>query len=296
VSGLFSRDFFEMAKGKLAPGGRLVQWIHTYESSVSLVKLVVRTLRGSFEHGTTWVGPDDLVMVASREPQAVELPALTARMAQPRVRDDLARIHLQLPTTLLARQVHADETQRRFGGEGPVNTDDHNLLEYHSPIAYFVAADVRVPDSRRIASERETLELPKLLGDRRLTADEARDLYASLSWVHPPDDPLVRAAAGAWLDADLLSLPAAVAFAKATLKEGDVVRAREVLAPHVTASADPDVAALWLESARRLSTRDGAPFRPSGVDLAGAEAHAREMLAKFPAHERLQQLLTTDSW
>jgi hypothetical protein len=62
VSGLFSRDFFEMAKGKLAPGGRLVQWIHTYESSVSLVKLVVRTLRGSFEHGTTWVGPDDLAL------------------------------------------------------------------------------------------------------------------------------------------------------------------------------------------------------------------------------------------
>ncbi len=53
VSGLFSRDFFEMAKGKLALGGRLVQWIHTYESSVSLVKLVVRTLRGDSSHHAT---------------------------------------------------------------------------------------------------------------------------------------------------------------------------------------------------------------------------------------------------
>ncbi|MFZ5444045.1 MAG: spermidine synthase [Myxococcota bacterium] len=295
VSGLFSRDFFEMAKGKLAPGGRLVQWIHTYESSVALVKLVVRTLRGSFEHGTTWVGPDDLVMVASREPQQLSLEMLTARMAQPKVKADLARIHLQLPTTLLGRQVHADETQKRFGGEGPVNTDDHNVLEYGSPIAYFVAADVRVPDSRRIEAERGTLELPRVLAGRGLTAEEARDLHASLSWVHPPDDPLVRSAAAAWLEAAPDSLEAARAFSVAALKEGDVVRAREVLAPHAMAE-DPDVAAVWLEIARRLTVRDGAPWRAAGVDLSGAEAHARKVLEKFPTHERLQALVAGDSW
>ncbi len=292
VSGLFSRDFFEMAKGKLAPGGRLVQWIHTYESSVSLVKLVVRTLRGSFEHGTTWVGPDDLVLVASREPQVLDFATLAARMAQPKVRDDLSRIHLQLPTTLLGRQVHPDEAQKRFGGEGPVNTDDHNALEYGSPIAYFVAADVRVPDSRRLPEERGGLELSKFLSGRALTVEEAKDLYASLAWVHPPDDPLVRAAAAAWMDAAGDSVEAAQAYAEASVREGDMLRARDVLTPFVARSPDsPDFWATWLEATRRVSLREGAPWHSAGVDVADAENRARNSLTAHPEHARLRTLL-----
>jgi spermidine synthase len=292
VSGLFSKDFFEMAKGKLAPGGRLVQWIHTYESSVSLVKLVVRTLRGSFAHGTTWVGPDDLVMVASNEPQVFDLETLGARMAQPKVRADLARIHLQLPTTLLGRQVHADEAQKKFGGEGVVNTDDHNILEYNSPIAYFVSADVRVPDSRRLAEERGSLELTKFLNGRALSVDEARDLYASLSWVHPPDDPLVRSAAAAWFEAESGSLEAAQAFASAALRQGDVLRAREILKPFIERDVDsPDVLATWLEATRRLSTREGAPWHTASADVLDAEMRARKSLDAHPQHVRLTELL-----
>jgi spermidine synthase len=291
VSGLFSRDFFEMAKTKLAPGGRLVQWIHTYESSVSLVKLVVRTLRGSFEHGTTWVGPDDLVMVASREPQVFDVAALEQRLAQPRVKADLARIHVQRVTTLMGRQVHGDEAQRRFGGEGPVNTDDHNLLEYGSPIAYFVSADVRVPDSRRVPAERASLELPRLLGERALSAEEAQELYASLSWVHPPDDPLVRTTAAAWLSAAPDSTAAAQAYALASLREGDVMHAREVLRPVVERGVDsPDVYATWLEITRKVSLRESAPWsRP--VDVAQAENAARNSLTLHPDHPRLRDLL-----
>ncbi len=295
VSGLFSKDFFEMARGKLAPGGRLVQWIHTYESSVSLVKLVVRTLRGSFEHGTTWVGPDDLVLVASREPQAFSLATLTARMARPEVSADLSRIHLKLPTTLLGRQVHGDEAQKRFGGEGPVNTDDHNVLEYGSPIAYFVAADVRVPDSRRLVDERSTLELSKVLGGRALSESEAHDLYASLSWVHPPDDPLVRAAAAAWLDANGESVEAAQAFAAAALRQGDVLRALEVLRPIIEREADsPDAYATWLEATRRLSTREGAPWHAASADVIDAEMKGRKSLAAHPDHQGLKALLEVE--
>jgi predicted membrane-bound spermidine synthase len=297
VSGLFSRDFFEMAKGKLAPGGRLVQWIHTYESSVSLVKLVVRTLRGSFAHGTTWVGPDDLVMVASQEPQDFDLATLTARMARPQVRADLARIHLQLPTTLLGRQVHADEAQKRFGGEGPVNTDDHNMLEYGSPIAYFVAGDVRVPDSRRIPEERGTLELTKVLAGRALSLEEAKDLYASLAWVHPPDDPLVRAAAASWFEADRDSAPAAQAYAAASLREGDAMRAREVLQPFIDRDVDsPDLLAIWLEATRRVSTREGAPWHTGSADVIDAEMRARKSLTAHPEHLRLRELLEEKKW
>lgn len=297
VSGLFSRDFFEMAKGKLAPGGRLVQWIHTYESSVSLVKLVVRTLRGSFEHGTTWVGPDDLVMVASREEQTFDPALIGTRMAQPRVAEDLKRIRLTLPSTLLGRQVHSDAVQKRFGGEGPVNTDDHNALEYGSPIAYFVAEAVRVPDSRRVAEERGELELTKWLAGRALTKEEAADLYASLSWVHPPDDPLVRTAAAAWREAAPDSRAASIAYGKALLREGDVVHASEVLAPLIGMGTedeqlDPELCAAWLEISRRVATREGAPWHASQTNVADAENRARKSFERHPETDALDVVLS----
>jgi hypothetical protein len=231
-------------------------------------------------------------MVASNEPQVFDLETLSARMAQPKVREDLARIHLQLPTTLLGRQVHADEAQKKFGGEGVVNTDDHNILEYNSPIAYFVSADVRVPDSRRLAEERGSLELTKVLNGRALSIEEARDLYASLSWVHPPDDPLVRSAAAAWFEADRESIEPAQAFAAASLRQGDVLRAREVLKPFIDRDTEsPDALATWLEATRRLATREGAPWHTAQADVADAEARARRALSTHPKHERLTELL-----
>lgn len=103
------------------------------------MKLVVRTLCDSFEHGTSWLGASDIVLVASREPQVIDLAAIAELIKTPGAAEDLARLHTTRVSTLLARQMQSDEGQRAFAGEGPVNTDDHNLLEYLSPIAYFTS-------------------------------------------------------------------------------------------------------------------------------------------------------------
>jgi predicted membrane-bound spermidine synthase len=268
VSGLFSQDFFRVARERLAPGGRVVQWIHTYESSVEMVKLVVRTLRDSFEHGTTWVGPDDLVMIASREPLALDVPTMQRRMAAPAVAADLARIRTHEVTTLLSRQLHSDADQLAFSGPGLVNTDDFNRLEYGSPIAYFVAGDVEVPDARRPPNLGRGLELEKYRVDHPATAAELRDLYASLAWVHPPNDGLVRATAERWLELDPDSLDARVAVAKAAIAQGNTAVAEALLEPVVT-RGERSAAAMtpYLTAVRARLKREAAPWRP----VAGCE-------------------------
>ncbi|GMU62506.1 MAG: hypothetical protein AMXMBFR34_42690 [Myxococcaceae bacterium] len=287
VSGLFSQDFFRVARERLAPGGRIVQWIHTYESSEAMVKLVVRTLRDSFEHGTTWVGPDDLVLIASREPQAFDVERMRQRMSQPEVAADLARLRIHEVTTLLGRQVHGDTGQKAYGGEGPVNTDDHNLLEYGSPIAYFVAADVRTDDARTGEGEEE-LEWTRWRATHPLTAAEARDLHASLSWVHPPNDPLVRSSAEAWCRLDPQSAEAATAVARAAIVQGNATRAREVTQPFVDGgSRDPALITEWLVALRAQVRREGAPWRP--LELAPALQIGREAMAAHPSDEALMQ-------
>jgi predicted membrane-bound spermidine synthase len=194
VSGLFSRDFFEIAKQHLAPNGRIVQWIHTYESTRPLVQLVVRTFRGSFEHGTTWLGPKDLVLVGGREPQRFDFEAIAKQMERTEVAEDLKRVHVGSLAALLSRQVHSDEGQLRFMGEGPVNTDDRNRLEFESPLGYFMGRDVVYDDERSEPSRRGALALTQYFAGAAPSCPDASAIRESLAWAHDDGDPLVAAA------------------------------------------------------------------------------------------------------
>lgn len=291
VSGLFSQDFFRVARDRLAPGGRIVQWIHSYESSEAMVKLVMRTLRDSFEHGTTWLGPVDLVLIGSREPQVYDVQRMRARFERPEVRDDLARVHVHEVTTLLGRQVHDDEAQRVYAGEGPVNTDDHNLLEYGSPIAYFVAADVNIDDERTGPDRGAKLEWTRWRAEHPMTAAEAKDLYGSLSWIHDVNDPLVRASAEAWLTLEPESVEAATAVARAALVQGNATRAREVTQPFIDrGEREPQLVTEWLVSLRAQVRREAAPWRP--LDVEPALEIGRQVRAAHPDDEDLERAVT----
>ena len=287
VSGLFSKDFFEVAKAHLAPGGRLVQWIHTYESNREMVSLVVRTLRDAFPHGTTWVGPQDLVLVASADPQTVDVPTLEARLADPRVAQDLARVKVRGVATLLARQVHSDEGQLEVAGAGPVNTDDLNLLEYRSPRAYFMGASEPIRDERRPPDLGRRLAWSRFVAERGLGAEDAKGVYQSLAWVHSEDDALVRSAAEAWAERDPQSHEAALAVARSAWLQRDAATARALLDARVEQGArDPWLVAFWLELHRRRAMREHAPWNPQSVDA--ALRVAREVLAANPDHPELR--------
>lgn len=157
----------------------------------------------------------------------IDQATLSARLASPAVAADLARyIRTHELTTLLSARSKPTRAERSFAGPGPVNTDDHNRLEYGSPIAYFVAADVEVPDERRPPTLGRGLELERYRLDHPQTLAEAADLYDSLSWVHPPSDGLVRAAAERWLELAPDSVDATTAVARAALHPGQHLHRR----------------------------------------------------------------------
>lgn len=254
VSGLFSRDFFRVARERLAPGGRMVQWIHTYESNEALVQLVVRTLRDSFEHGTTWLGAADMLLVASREPQTIDLEVMTQRMKAPAVAEDLRRLGITQAWTLLARQVHSDDGQLLFAGEGRINTDDHNLLEYLSPIAYFRSAEAVALYDERIAGGARLafMQLPP-------GGEAWGELHAVLEQVHGPADPLVRSAAERWFETEQEPLAPRLALARALFAQGDAVAAGVLLEP---VRGEAAAQALADEVSAQLAARGRTAYSP----------------------------------
>jgi len=229
VSGLFTREFFRTIEAHLEEDGVLLQWVHFYESSDALVKLVLRTLRETFPYSTTWGGNADLVMVSTRKPLALDFAELARRMAEPKVKQDLQRIHLDRVVALLAKQVHTSEAQLRFAGPGPINSDDHNLLEFQAARAFFLRnRRIEVGDQRKHPGL-HGLWIEKWLLSNPLTADDARAIYDNLSFFHPKDDPLVRGAAEAWLALAPDDPAAHLAAAKLALAHGDLATALERL-------------------------------------------------------------------
>src|SRR3989338_8751584 len=99
---LFTREFYQLAKRRLAPKGIMCQWLQLYRIFPSDVKLMLRTFHQSFPYVTIWTTiQGDLVMVGSLEPFQLDYKTLTQRMAAPRVREALAAVHIDRPEVLL---------------------------------------------------------------------------------------------------------------------------------------------------------------------------------------------------
>lgn len=224
ISSLFTDEFFSIVDARLADDGVLVQWLHTYEMTTELVQLVVRTLTRHFPEVTVWQGGDgDLLLIATRRPQLASFETITRRLERAAVRDDLARVDVRLLEGVLARQLLSARDVRNFAATGPLNTDDHNRLEYQAPRAFWAHASAVIPDAR--LHENSGLLLAERLAQRPLDAKSADAVFRSVAWSTGERHPARRGAAEAWTRANP-SEAAVVALAEVAAAQGDLFSSR----------------------------------------------------------------------
>ena len=132
VAGLFTRDFFEMAKGRLKPNGIFAQWFHTYQSDWEVFALFARTFGRVFPDGmllSMAPGSRDYLFVGSREGR-IELTRerleRNLAWAQRSANMSMAGGRMLLPLV-------QNENIPELAGEGPIHEDERPLLEYLAP-------------------------------------------------------------------------------------------------------------------------------------------------------------------
>ncbi|MGE0449556.1 MAG: tetratricopeptide repeat protein [Vicinamibacterales bacterium] len=136
VAALFTREFFEAARDRLAPGGILCQWSHTYDISAGDLRSIAATFASVFPEGTMWlVGEGDLLLIGSDQPMGDPMASIAAHWTRPGVADDLARGSVTEPFSLLSTFAGGPEQLRRFAANAPVQRDDRLALEYSAPFA-----------------------------------------------------------------------------------------------------------------------------------------------------------------
>jgi spermidine synthase len=142
---LYSREYFELVRRSLNPGGLVLQWIGRREKSHYL--LIMRTFLEVFPHATLWL--DGQFMVGSLEPLKLDRSVFESKMGLLHARQAMLDVGLDSYETLRGWYTGGPREMAAFVGPGPVLTDDLPLVEYH----------------RSLPKEVETLDIKQLKGD-----------------------------------------------------------------------------------------------------------------------------------
>jgi spermidine synthase len=133
VSSLFTREFFQSARDRLAPGGVICQWVNAYNISASDLKSIVATFTSVFPDGTVWlVGRDDVLLVASADGDLGVFPA-SERMNRPEVAADLASVGIVDNYSIGSLFIADRRTLPGYVAGVPIFTDDRLTLEFTAP-------------------------------------------------------------------------------------------------------------------------------------------------------------------
>ena len=139
IASLFTREFFESARARLAPGGVLCQWAHTYDISGEDLRSIVGTFATVFPEATLWlVGDGDVLLVGSNAPLGPQVAALPERWAaRAEAKADLASVGARDPFALISLLVAEGPAVSRFAGNPVLQTDNYAGVEFSGPRTVF---------------------------------------------------------------------------------------------------------------------------------------------------------------
>ncbi|MGA3095745.1 MAG: fused MFS/spermidine synthase [Bryobacteraceae bacterium] len=174
---LYSKEYFEMVKEKLNPGGVVTQWVPLYESDADTVKSEIATFFDAFPNGTIWAnelsgGGYDLVLLGQAEPTRIDVDAIQHRLDQPdyaRVAQSIQEVGLGSAVDLFATYAGRASDLRPWLLGAELNRDGNLRLQYLAGMAfnnnregaiYSEMLNYRVyPEDLFTASEQKKVEL-----------------------------------------------------------------------------------------------------------------------------------------
>lgn len=136
VANLFTRDFFEMGKQRLKPGGIWSQWVQMYGMDQRDLYSVMRTFADAFPYVLVFatIEDADLVMIGSDRPLSVTEAAAKGLVDRNvGLESELLAIGVEDVYDLLSIYLFDRERILSLTEGIPLNTDDNLLVEYSAP-------------------------------------------------------------------------------------------------------------------------------------------------------------------
>jgi spermidine synthase len=148
---LYTREYFELVKRHLKPGGVVTQWVPLYESTIEAVKSEMATFFAVFPDGIVWIndreGGSDVVLFGQVDPTPINIDEVVERFN----RIDNARAAKSLRDVGFASAI---DLMSSYAGRGPdlaawvkgaaINTDRDLRLQYLAGMGLNVHAEYQI--------------------------------------------------------------------------------------------------------------------------------------------------------
>jgi spermidine synthase len=146
---LYSKEYFELVKRHLNPGGVITQWVPLYESDPDTVKSEIATFFDAFPNGTIWGndisgGGYDLVLMGQVDPVKIDVDAMQARLDRPegaRVAASMREVGFANAVQLLATYAGQEPDLRGWLAGAEINRDGNLRLQYMAGLALNVSRE-----------------------------------------------------------------------------------------------------------------------------------------------------------
>jgi spermidine synthase len=147
VEMVYTKEFLEVVKSHLAPGGIYAQWMHQYETDDESVELVLRTYDAVFDHTTVWYTLlADVLLVGINDPDAaLDVDRIAQRAALPDFAAGLRRSGVESFEALLAHELLPLGVVRAAALEGPLHTILHPRLNHQAVHGFFRGEQAELP-------------------------------------------------------------------------------------------------------------------------------------------------------
>jgi spermidine synthase len=138
AAALYTREFFEIAKQHLNPGGIVTQFVQLYESNEDAVKSEIATFLEAFPNGMVFANTVngqgyDVVLLGQVEPTKIDVDKLQAKLDSPeyaRVAQSLREIGIYSATDLMATYAGNAADLKPWTQDAMINRDRNMRLQY----------------------------------------------------------------------------------------------------------------------------------------------------------------------
>jgi spermidine synthase len=135
---LYSREYFEMVKRKLNPGGVVTQWVPLYETDERTVRSEFVTFFSVFPDGAIFAnelngGGYDVVLLGRKEPAPIDADAIQRRLMEPayaRVAESLSEVGFPSAFSMLGTYAGRARDLWPWLAGAAINRDGNLRLQY----------------------------------------------------------------------------------------------------------------------------------------------------------------------
>lgn len=126
VASLYSREFYELCRSRLRPGGMVSQWIPYHGASLPQIRSLVATMQAVFPHTTLWELFDgrEYCVIGRLDDSAIPFERTVARLSRPAVLSHLGEVGIRRPEDLFACFVAGPRGVAAFAAGASLVTDD----------------------------------------------------------------------------------------------------------------------------------------------------------------------------